>query len=145
MFRHILIPTDGSLLSAAAVESSIGLARDAGAKVTVVMVVEPFQLWWTQSAQPPEGTAAVLDHANDGIRHHLAEVERKAKAHGVPCTVLQIEHEHPYRAIIDTAEKSGCDLIAMASHGRRGVSALVVGSETTKVLTHSSIPVLVYR
>jgi nucleotide-binding universal stress UspA family protein len=145
MFQHILLPTDGSLLSAAAVESGLGLAREAGAKVTVVTVVEPVQLWWTPSERPPEGTAAVLDHANEGIRHHLAEVERKAKAHGVPCTVLQVEHEQPYRAIIDTARKAGCDLIAMASHGRRGVSALMVGSETTKVLTHSSIPVLVYR
>jgi nucleotide-binding universal stress UspA family protein len=63
----------------------------------------------------------------------------------VQCKVVQIEDEHPHRAIIDTAENSGCDLIAMASHGRRGVSALVIGSETNKVLTHSSIPVLVYR
>jgi nucleotide-binding universal stress UspA family protein len=84
-------------------------------------------------------------HANEEIRHHLADAARKAKAEGVPCTLLQVEHEHPYRAIIDTAKKSGCDLIAMASHGRRGVRALMVGSETTKVLTHSSIPVLVYR
>ena len=61
------------------------------------------------------------------------------------CQVVQLEHEQPYKAIIETAKKSGCDLIAMASHGRRGVSALVIGSETTKVLTHSSIPVLVYR
>ena len=145
MFQHILLPTDGSLLSAAAVESGIVLARDAGAKVTVVTVVEPVLLWWTESEQPREGTAVAQGHANEGIRHHLADVARKAKTEGVPCTVLQVEHEHPYRAIIDTAKKSGCDLIAMASHGRRGVGALMVGSETTKVLTHSSIPVLVYR
>ena len=145
MFRHILLPTDGSLLSAAAVESGIGLARDAGAKVTVLAVVEPVQLWWSDSAQRAEGTTTVQGYANEEIRHHLAEVERKAVAQGVPCTVLLVEHEHPYRAIIDTAKKSGCDLIAMASHGRRGVAALAVGSETTKVLTHSSIPVLVYR
>jgi nucleotide-binding universal stress UspA family protein len=63
----------------------------------------------------------------------------------VECNLVQVEHEHPYRAIIDTATKSGCDLIAMASHGRRGVSAVIIGSETSKVLTHSSIPVLVYR
>ena len=61
------------------------------------------------------------------------------------CHVIQVENEHPYKAIIDTAKKSGCDLIAMASHGRRGVSALVIGSVTNKVLTHSSLPVLVYR
>ena len=124
MFQHILLPTDGSLLSAAAVESGIGLARDAGARVTVVAVVEPVQLWWTQSAQPPQDTATVQGHANEEIRHHLGDVERKAKAYGVPCTVLQVEHEHPYRAIIDIAKKHGCDLIAMASHARRGVGAV---------------------
>jgi len=63
----------------------------------------------------------------------------------VPCEVVQVDHEHPYRAIIDTAASKGCDLIAMASHGRRGVSAVLIGSETVKVLTHSSTPVLVYR
>jgi nucleotide-binding universal stress UspA family protein len=145
MFRHILIPTDGSLLSSAAVESGVALARDAGAKVTVLAVVEPIQVWWTESGQLDQSNAGGQSPANDEISLHLAEAERKATAQGVPCTVLQVAHEHPYRAIIDTAKKSGCDLIAMASHGRRGVNALMVGSETTKVLTHSSIPVLVYR
>ena len=84
-------------------------------------------------------------HTKAEAARYLAEAERKAKALGVQCQVVQVEHQHPYKAIIETAKKSGCDLIAMASHGRRGVSALVIGSETTKVLTHSSIPVLVYR
>jgi nucleotide-binding universal stress UspA family protein len=144
VFRHILIPTDGSLLSSAAVESGVALARDAGAKVTVLAVVEPVQLWWTESGQLADSKTG-QSPASEEISLHLADAERKAKAQGVPCTVLQVAHEHPYRAIVDTAKKSGCDLIAMASHGRRGVNALVVGSETTKVLTHSSIPVLVYR
>ena len=69
----------------------------------------------------------------------------RAKAAGVVCDTLHVEHEHPYEAIIDTAAAKGCDLIAMASHGRRGVAAIVLGSETAKVLTHSSLPVLVYR
>ena len=66
-------------------------------------------------------------------------------AAGVTCAVIDAEHEHPYSTIIDAANKNGCDLIAMASHGRRGISAIVLGSETVKVLTHSNIPVLVYR
>jgi nucleotide-binding universal stress UspA family protein len=68
-----------------------------------------------------------------------------AAAAGVPCDVVQVEREHPYEAIIDTARKKGCDAIVMASHGRRGVSAVVLGSETVKVLTHSNIPVVVVR
>ena len=68
-----------------------------------------------------------------------------AQAAGIACETIQVEHEHPYRAIIDTAELKGCDLIVMASHGRHGISALVLGSETVKVLTHCKIPVLVHR
>ena len=145
MFRHILIPTDCSLLSSAAVESGVAFARDAGAKVTVLAVVEPVQLWWGDAPRPTDIKAVPQERAKEEVSRYLAEAERKAKEQGVPCSVMQVEHEHPYRAIIDTAKKSGCDLIAMASHGRRGAAALVLGSETTKVLTHSSIPVLVYR
>jgi nucleotide-binding universal stress UspA family protein len=145
MFRHILIPTDGSLLSAAAVESGVAFARDAGARVTVLAVVEPYHVWWADTGPASESEVSQQKDIRDDINRHLVEAERKAKEQGVPCTVLQVAHEHPYRAIIDMAKKSGCDLIAMASHGRRGMAALVEGSETIKVLTHSSIPVLVYR
>ena len=75
----------------------------------------------------------------------LKAVAARAKAAGVPCDTVHVEHEHVYQAIIDTAKANNCDLITMASHGRRGVSALVLGSETVKVLTHSKIPVLVHR
>ena len=75
----------------------------------------------------------------------LAKVKEAANTAGVGCEVVHVEHEHPYRAIIDVANTRACDLIVMASHGRRGISAIVLGSETLKVLTHSAIPVLVYR
>ena len=75
----------------------------------------------------------------------LAEVEDAATAGGIHCEIVCAKDEHPYQAIIDVAKKNGCDLIVMASHGRRGISAVVLGSETVKVLTHSDIPVLVYR
>ena len=145
MFQHVLVPSDGSLLSAATVDKALDLAREIGAKVTVLTVVEPFHVLSTDSGQLADTRATYERHAKADAARYLAEAERKAKSLGVQCQVVQLEHEQPYKAIIETAKKSGCDLIAMASHGRRGVSALVIGSETTKVLTHSSIPVLVYR
>ena len=75
----------------------------------------------------------------------LSSISAAANSAGVSCKTLHVEHEHPYQAIIDTAASKGCDLIVMAPHGRRGVAAVVLGSETVKVLTHSRIPVLVYR
>jgi nucleotide-binding universal stress UspA family protein len=145
MFQHILVPSDGSLLSASAVDKALEFAREARAKVTVLTAIEPFHVLSTDSKQLADTRATYERHTKAEAARHLAEAERKAKALGVQCNVVQMEHEHPYKAIIETAKKSGCDLIAMASHGRRGVSALIIGSETTKVLTHSSIPVLVYR
>ena len=145
MFQHILVATDGSLLSEAAVDKAINFAREAGAKVTVVTATEPFHVMATGSKQLTDTKDAYERVVKAEAARYLGEAERKAKAQGVQCHVLQVEHEHPYKAIIEAAKTFGCDLIAMASHGRRGVSALVVGSVTTKVLTHSSIPVLVYR
>jgi nucleotide-binding universal stress UspA family protein len=145
MFQHILIPTDGSPLSAAAVEKGMHFARDAGARVTVVTVVEPFHVLSTESKQLTESRAGYAQHVKAEAARYLTDAERQAKALGVRCEVVQVEDEHPYKVIIETAAKKGCDLIAMASHGRRGVSALVIGSEAVKVLTHSATPVLIYR
>lgn len=145
MFNHILVATDGTLLSAAAVDKAMTLAREAGAKITVVTATEPFHVVAIGSKQLASTRETYERHVKAVAAGYLGEAERKAKAQGVQCNVVQLEHEHPYQAIIDTAKKAGCDLIAMASHGRRGVSALMLGSETIKVLTHSSIPVLVYR
>lgn len=145
MFQHILVPTDGSLLSASVIDRVLDFARESGAKVTVVTVVEPVDFLYATPVDLADTQAALRQHGMEQAARFLAEAERRAKALGVQCNVVQVENAHPFRAIIDTAKKAGCDLIAMASHGRRGVSALVVGSETNKVLTHSSIPVLVYR
>lgn len=145
MFQHILVATDGSLLSESAVDQAMNFAREAGAKVTVVTATEPFHTMATDSKQLSSTRETYEKHLRAEAARYLAGAEHKAKAQGAQCHIIQIEDEHPYKAIIDTARKSGCDLIAMASHGRRGVSALVLGSVTNKVLTHSSIPVLVYR
>jgi nucleotide-binding universal stress UspA family protein len=145
MFKNILIATDGSELAWKAVEHGIALAKSVGAKVTVVTVTLPFHVF-TLDPLVVEDTA---DQYQERIKEHatklLGGIANAAKAAGVACETVQVEHEHPYRGIIDTANSRGCDLITMASHGRRGVSALLLGSETVKVLTHSKIPVLVHR
>ena len=146
MYHHILIPTDGSPLSTVAVEHSMEFARDAGAKVTVLTVVSPFDAFSTDAVGLADNTRADYERrARMQAAQILTDAQLKAKARGVPCEVEQLESDSPYDVIIKTADKRGCDLIAMASHGRRGVAAIVLGSETLKVLTHSKIPVLVYR
>jgi nucleotide-binding universal stress UspA family protein len=145
MYRNILIPTDGSELAGKAVQHGMGLAKALGAKITVLTVLTPFPVF-TADAQAVEDTEPeYMKRMEESRAKLLATIANAAKAAGVPCETVKVSHEHPYEAIIDTAKTKGCDLIAMASHGRRGVSAIVLGSETVKVLTHSKIPVLVYR
>ena len=145
MYKNILIATDGSELSGKAVQHGIALAKQLGAKITVLTVTLPFHIF-TLDPQVVEDTA---DQSKKRIQEHAAKllgaVAKAANAAGVACETVQVEHEHPYQAIIDTANSKGCDLIVMASHGRRGVSGIVLGSETVKVLTHTKIPVLVHR
>jgi nucleotide-binding universal stress UspA family protein len=135
MYKNILIPTDGSELTGKVIQSGITLAKAVGAKVTGITVTVPSQIF--ADTIPNTSTA--------NAEKYLRQVKDAAAAAGVSCSVIHAEHEQPYQAIIDEAKKNGCDLIVMASHGRRGVSALVLGSETVRVLTHSTIPVLVYR
>lgn len=145
MYKHILIPIDGTALSESAVDKGLAFAREIGAKVTVLMTTEPAPMMVMAMVQLAEQQTRYHQHAEEQAARHLGEALAKAKAAGVPCETVQVDHDHPYQAIIETAASRGCDLIAMASHGRRGISALVLGSETTKVLTHSTTPVLVYR
>lgn len=145
MYSHILIPLDGSPLSMTAMQTSMAFARDAGAKVSALMVVEPFHIFTTSPDQLEATREQYEKQARADASTFLEAAEREAKRQGVPCDVVQTQHDDPYLAIIETATQRGCDLIAMASHGRRGIAALVLGSVTMKVLTHSKIPVLVYR
>jgi nucleotide-binding universal stress UspA family protein len=145
MFKHILIPTDGTPLSTTAIQNALQLARAVKAKVSVITVTEPFHIFSMDSAQLADTRSAYETHAREAAQRCLEAAKRQAEALGVECEASQVEHAMPYKAITDTATAKGCDLIAMASHGRRGAAALILGSETTKVLTHSSIPVLVYR
>jgi nucleotide-binding universal stress UspA family protein len=145
MYANILIPTDGSELAGKAVEHGVVFAREIGARIVVLTVVAPFRIF-TANAEMVEDTPALYEAR---MREHtgkiLAAAAQIAKSAGVACETINVEHEHPYQAIIDAAGSKGCDLIIMASHGRRGVAALVLGSETVKVLTHSRLPVLVHR
>jgi nucleotide-binding universal stress UspA family protein len=138
MYTHILIPTDGSELAGKAVQHGIALAKLIGAKVTMLTVLPPAMI--TTDTEMIEIRKASMQKQAEEI---LGAIEKQAA--GFACETIQVEHEDPYQAIIDTADSKGCDLIVMASHGRRGISAILLGSETVKVLTHCKIPVLVYR
>lgn len=145
MYRNILIATDGSDLAAKAVKEGVLFAKAIGAKITAVTVTEPFHLLSVAPSQLEYTPIEYKKHAEAHAEKILGIVSDTAASAGVDCDTLHVEHEHVYQAIVDAAAARGCDLIVMASHGRRGVSAVVLGSETIKVLTHSKIPVLVYR
>ncbi len=145
MYKHILIATDGSALGAKAVEAGLSLAAAGGAKVTALTVTEPFHTLSFVPSQITDTPKTYEQHAAEFARRLLSKVQAQAETVGIPCDTTWVQHQHPYEAIIDAAKSKGCDLIVMASHGRRGVSAIVLGSETLKVLTHSTLPVLVYR
>jgi len=146
MFRHILIPTDGSSFSDTAVKNGVKLAKEMNAKVTGLHVTEPFHVMATDSETLTETRSEYESHAKASGQRVLTAFEKAAKDAGVVTfETTVVESENPYEVIINTARDKGCDLILMASHGRRGLQALLLGSETHKVLIHSKIPVLVYR
>ncbi|MGY0613137.1 universal stress protein [Luteimonas sp. A501] len=145
MYKQILIPTDGSELSLSAIDQGLAFAREVGASVTFFTVTTPLRIYGVTGEQLAGGYEAYGTIAREEGVRRLAQAEERAKALGVPCQVRMVESEHAWEAIIEAANEAGCDLIAMASHGRRGLGGLLLGSETLKVLTHSAIPVLVYR
>ncbi len=145
MFKHILIPTDGTDLSRKAVIYGMQLAKAVGARVTAITVSEPYSVASMDAVLVAETPAEHEAQTARVAERALEQVRMAAEAASVGAETLREVHDQPYRAIIDCANANSCDLIVMASHGRRGVAALLVGSETAKVLTHSTIPVLVYR
>jgi len=145
VLHHILIPTDGSAHANRAVEQGTALAKALGARVTILTVIEPFHVLSMDPKRVSEGRSNYERLAKAEATRILAEADKVAQKHGVAYATAQREHEHPDQAILETAAKGGCDLIAMGSHGRRGVVALILGSVTAKVLAHSPLPVLIYR
>jgi len=147
MFKQILVPTDGSELSRETARRAVSFAREAGARITAFYAKPEYPVSYY-------GEGALIDPTTPEKFAELAErqatetldfVVQLCESAGVPVDRLSMTSDIPYQAIIDAATEAGCDLIFMASHGRRGFSALLLGSETNKVLTHSKIPVLVYR
>jgi nucleotide-binding universal stress UspA family protein len=147
MFKHLLVPTDGTDFSMAAVQRAVSFASDAGARITFLYAEPPF---------PPVycGEGSIVDAGAPGYFHEQADrqahqilgaAEEIAHSAGVECTALALISEAPYEAIVEAAERNGCDLIFMASHGRSGIGHLLLSSETEKVLRHTKIPVLVHR
>jgi nucleotide-binding universal stress UspA family protein len=146
MYKNILIATDGSALASKAVEHGLSLAKATGGKVTAVIVEAPFNVFEVPESRVRQMSEAFAQHEQAVKRHAtkvLGDVADAAKKAGVACDTVQVEHEQPYEAIIKAANEKGCDAIVMASHGRSGISAVLLGSVTNKVLTHTKIPVLV--
>jgi nucleotide-binding universal stress UspA family protein len=145
MYAYILLPTDGSELSKMAIREGVDLAKALGARVTVVTVTMPFDVFSGSLSMLTDTPEQYREHMLARAAQYLDVAKKIAAVAGVPCDAVHVEHEHPYQAIIETAQNRGCDAILMASHGRHGMSAIVLGSETLKVLTHSIVPVIVYR
>ncbi|KDB95087.1 universal stress family protein [Bordetella bronchiseptica E010] len=145
MYQHILIPIDGSDLANTAIDKGLALAKALGARVTVLTVVEPYPHMAAEAVQLGGLRKEYEKQVHARASEWLEPAGAKAAAAGVPCELLKRDADMAFRAIVETAAERGCDLIAMASHGRGGVAAVLLGSQTQKVLAHSQVPVLVYR
>ncbi len=145
MYKNILIATDGSELSDKAITHGIALAKAVGAKVTGVTVTIPFDAYMTSEVAIAIDTTIFEERTAALAKRRLDALAAQARRENVECVTIRAEDDPIHEGIIDTAGKQRCDLIIMASHGRTGITGLILGSETTKVLTHSKIPVLVVR
>lgn len=145
MYKRILLPTDGSEASRRAVASAVDFARDAGAELVAMTAVPVPHVFAGDAGAVELAPGQYDDTTHDAAQLLLDEVAAAARDAGVPCTCVAAASDHPHEAIIFTAREQHCDLIIMASHGNKGIKALLLGSETHKVLVHSAIPVLVLR
>lgn len=145
MYRNIVIATDGSELAAKAVDQGLSIAKALGAKVTVVTVTEP----WTMVAPGEIGMTIPVDDYEKSAAEHAASIldatKERAKVLGTKCEVLHVKDRYPADGIIEAAKSVGADLIVMASHGRRGVARLLIGSQANRVVVHSTVPVLICK
>jgi nucleotide-binding universal stress UspA family protein len=144
MFKRILVPTDGSDITAKAVSTTITLAKSVGAQIYTISVKEPFP-YSAISEMQPTPPQEFFDAQERIAGARVQAVVDVCKSAGLVCQGHTVEALHPWEAIIDHAKRMDCDLLVMASHGRRGMAALLLGSETQKVLTHSTVPVLIVR
>ncbi|WP_374569334.1 universal stress protein [Ideonella sp.] len=144
MYSNILVPTDGSDITSKAVQTAIRLAKTLGARLSTISVKEPFP-YSAISEMQPVPPQEFYDAQERIAAARVKSVVDAAALEGLSCAGHTVEALHPWEAITDYAKAQGCDLIVMASHGRRGVSALLLGSETQKVLTHSAVPILIVK
>ena len=145
MYQRILVPTDGSPISDKAVQTAIAMAKLVGdAKLFTISVKEPFP-YSAISEMQPVPPQAFYDAQQRLAADRVSAVVAAAKAQGMACEAHTVEASHPWEAILDHAKRCACDLIVMASHGRRGIAALLLGSETQRVLIHSTLPVLIVK
>jgi len=148
MYKHILIATDGSELATKALEHGLALAKQDNARVTVVTVTSP----WTPldmaheaRLHRPDPVGHFEELATAAANRILDGAALRGNAHGVPCNLVHVNDQHPAEGIVATSKEKGCDLIVMASHGRRGMSRLLLGSQAYEVLTRCSVPALIVR
>lgn len=144
MYKSFLVPTDGSNLSLAAIKGAASFAKQLGAKITLLTVIEPYN-YTAVNEYRPESIDDYDERMLALAEGRLAEAQAIVEDAGVPVQTLAIKNFSPAEAIISTAESKGCDCIFMASHGRKGLAALILGSETQRVLAYSKLPVIVYR
>ncbi len=144
MYQRILVPTDGSDITAKAVTTAVAMAKLCGATLTTLCVKEPFP-YSAISEMQPVPPQEFYDAQERIAAARVQVVLDAAAAAGVACDGATVEALHPWEAILDAAKQKNCDLVVMASHGRRGKAALLIGSETSRVLTHSPLPVLVVK
>lgn len=147
MFKHILVPTDGSELSERAAAKAIEFARETGARITAFFsrAEYPVTYFGEGALIDPTSPETFAEMTRCQASEYLEAIAEHCRIAQVPCQTCSEINDTPYEAIIRAAEENACDLIFMASHGRRGITALLLGSETNKVLAHSRIPVLVFR
>lgn len=145
MYKKILIPTDGTEFAEKAITYAVDLAKTLGASLIGVTVTPPFTVVAVEGVMISQTPDDYDRWAKTTAAKRLQPVKAASEAAGVACQTVHVETFQPYEGIIQAAKENGADLIVMASHGRRGVSALILGSETQKVLTHSAVPVLVVR
>ena len=145
MFKHILFPTDGAATSKHVIRECIDFAKDAGAIITALHVMPRYSRFAYHAEAEAESMHQFRRECIMAAEEFLEEITVEARAARVPCNPLHVTSDYPYDAIIRTAQDRHCDLIIMASHGRKGVKGMILGSETQKVLTHSTLPVLVLR
>lgn len=145
MFKHILFPTDGSPHSLQAAESCVRFAASVGARLTALHVLQTPAVYNDEFDVTGQVHASMRPVRERHAHEALDGVEQLARAAGVPCDTVVAQSDEPWESIVDTAHDRGCDLVAMASHGRRGLRAALLGSQTQRLLTHSAIPVLVLR